>query len=136
MASHIKGYGLTLGNIPLTSEQQFLMSYLNSGYPLGTQSLLGTLSGLTDTDVAVLYQGFIASLAALGAVALATVTRGLLDARRAALGGLRGDGGQPHLPVRAAGQHQGDRPARDAVRRRGSGTRGDRAGPALRAGQC
>jgi hypothetical protein len=87
LASHIKGYGLTLGNIPLTSEQQFLMSYLNSGYPLGTQSLLGTLSGLTGTDVAVLYQGFIASLAALGAVALATVARGLLDVRRAAFAG-------------------------------------------------
>jgi hypothetical protein len=87
LAAHIKGYGLTLGNIPLTSEQQFLMSYLNSGYPLGTQSLLGTLSGLTDTDVPVLYQGFIASLAALGAVALSTVTRGLLNARRAALAG-------------------------------------------------
>src|ERR1700735_5666665 len=85
LASHIKGYGLTLGNIPLTSAQQFLNSYLNSGYPLGTQSLLGTISGLTDTDVAVLYQGFIASLAALGTLALATVARGLLDARRAAL---------------------------------------------------
>jgi hypothetical protein len=85
LASHIKGYGLTLGNIPLTSAQQFLNSYLNSGYPLGTQSLLGTISGLTGTDVAVLYQGFIASLAALGTLALATVARGLLDARRAAL---------------------------------------------------
>jgi hypothetical protein len=87
LASHIKGYGLTLGKIPLTSEQQFLMSYLGSGYPLGTQSLLGTLSGLTDTDVAVIYQGFIASLAALGGVALASAARGLLDARRAALVG-------------------------------------------------
>jgi hypothetical protein len=87
LASHIKGYGLMLGNIPLTSEQQFLMSYFKSGYPLGTQSLLGTLSGLTDTDVAVIYQGFIASLAGLGAVALATVMRGLLDARRAAFVG-------------------------------------------------
>jgi hypothetical protein len=85
LASHIKGYGLTLGNIPLTSAQQFLNSYLNTGYPLGTQSLLGTISGLTGTEVAVLYQGFLASLAALGALALATVTRGLLDPRRAAL---------------------------------------------------
>lgn len=84
LASHIKGYGLTLGNIPLTSAQQFLNSYLNTGYPLGTQSLLGTISGLTGTEVAVLYQGFLASLAALGALALATVTRGLLNARRAA----------------------------------------------------
>lgn len=87
LASHIKGYGLTLGNIPLTSAQQFLNSYLNTGYPLGTQSLLGTISGLTGSDVAVLYQGFIASLAALAAVALATVTRPLLDARKAALVG-------------------------------------------------
>jgi hypothetical protein len=87
LASHIKGYGLTLGNIPLTSAQQFLMAYLNSGYPLGTQSLLGTLSGLTHTEVAVLYQGFISSLAALAAVALATVPRGLLGPRRAALVG-------------------------------------------------
>ncbi|HEX4114952.1 MAG TPA: hypothetical protein VHY18_03665 [Solirubrobacteraceae bacterium] len=87
LASHIKGYGLTLGNIPLTSAQQFLLSYLDSAYPLGTQSLLGTLSGLTHTDVAVLYQGFVSSLAALGAVALATVGRGLLGERRAALAG-------------------------------------------------
>jgi hypothetical protein len=87
LASHIKGYGLTLGSGPLTSEREFLISYLNSGYPLGTQSLLGTLSGLMHTEVAVLYQGFISSLAALGAVALASVPRGLLGARRAALVG-------------------------------------------------
>jgi hypothetical protein len=87
-ASHIKGYGTTLGNIPETSERQFLVSYLNSAYPLGAQSLLGTLSGLTDTPVEVLYQGFIAALAGLGAVALATLTRGLLNARRAAFVGL------------------------------------------------
>jgi hypothetical protein len=87
LAGHIKGYGTTLGNIPQSSEREFLIQYLNSGYPLGTQSLLGTLSGLTDVPVEVLYQGFIASLAALGAVALATLTRGLLDARRAAFVG-------------------------------------------------
>jgi hypothetical protein len=88
LASHIKGYGTTLGAIPQSSERGFLIQYLNNGYPLGTQSLLGTLSGLTDTPVEVLYQGFIAGMAALGAIALATLTRGLLDARRAALVGL------------------------------------------------
>jgi hypothetical protein len=86
-ASHIKGFGTTLGNIPQSSEREVLLSYLNNAYPLGTQSLLGTLSGLTDMPVEVLYQGFIASLAALGAVALSTLTRGLLDARRAAFVG-------------------------------------------------
>jgi len=88
LASHIKGYGTTVGNIPQSSEREFLIQYLNSGYPLGTQSLLGTFSGLTDTPVDVLYQGFIATLAGLGAVALATLTRGLLSARRAAFVGL------------------------------------------------
>ena len=87
LANHIKGFGTTLGAIPQSSEREFLVQYLNNGYPLGTQSLLGTLSGLTDTPVEVLYQGFIAGLAALGAVALATLTRGLLDARRAAFVG-------------------------------------------------
>jgi hypothetical protein len=86
-ASHIKGFGTTLGNIPETSERQFLVTYMAAAYPLGTQSLLGTLSGLTDTPVEVLYQGFIASMAGLGAVALATLTRGLLNARRAAFVG-------------------------------------------------
>src|SRR5271155_5643892 len=57
LASHIKGFGTMLGNIPETSEREFLVQYLKSGYPLGTQALLGTLSGLTDTPVEVLYQG-------------------------------------------------------------------------------
>ena len=85
LANHLKGFGTVLGNIPETSEREFLRSYLTNGYPLGTQSLLGTLSGVTDTPVEVLYQGFIASLAALASVALATVTERLLSAPRAAL---------------------------------------------------
>ena len=36
LAEHIKGYGATLGNLPDTSEHQFLHSYLTAGYPLGT----------------------------------------------------------------------------------------------------
>lgn len=87
LAGHIQGYGMLLGHIPETSEREFLVSYLNSSYPLGTQALLGTLGGMTNTDVAVLYQGFISSLAAFGAIALATLGRGFLSARRAALAG-------------------------------------------------
>ena len=63
-----------LGNIPETSEREFLKSYLSSGYPLGTQSLLGTFSGLTGyLRRRCIYQGFISGLAALAAVALATL---------------------------------------------------------------
>ncbi|HMH48554.1 MAG TPA: hypothetical protein VK538_12675, partial [Solirubrobacteraceae bacterium] len=84
LAEHVKGFGAALGNIPETSEREFLKSYLGSGYPLGTQALLGTFSGLTDTPVAVMYQGFIAGLAASCAVALSTVTARLLGGWRAA----------------------------------------------------
>ena len=85
LAEHAKGFGTTLGNIPETSAREFLNSYLNAGYPLGTQTLLGTFSGMTATPVAVLYQGFIAFLAAVGATSLAVIARRLLSARRAAL---------------------------------------------------
>lgn len=85
LAEHVKGYGTALGNIPETSEREFLKSYLGTGYPLGTQALLGSFSGLTDTPVAVLYQGFIAGFAAAAAAALSTVTSRLLGACRAAL---------------------------------------------------
>src|SRR4029077_7456455 len=73
IAQHLKTYGTALGNIPETSAREFLAQYLRNGYPLGTQSLLGTFSGLTDTPVGVPYQGFIAGLAASAAVALATL---------------------------------------------------------------
>jgi hypothetical protein len=85
LANHAKGFGTTLGNIPETSAREFLASYLAGGYPLGTQTLLGTLSGLTATPVEVLYQPFIGALAAVSAIALATIPRGLLSARRAAV---------------------------------------------------
>ncbi|HEV7943574.1 MAG TPA: hypothetical protein VGP17_12330 [Solirubrobacteraceae bacterium] len=87
LADHIKTFGTTLGNMPESTTRDFVSAYLSTGYPLGSQALLGTLSAITGTDVAVLYQGFISTLAAFGAIALATLTRGFLDARRAALAG-------------------------------------------------
>jgi hypothetical protein len=87
LAVHIKSFGTVLGSIPETSEREFLKAYLSTGYPLGTQSLLATFSGLAHTRVEVLYQSFISALAAMAAVALATLTAGLLSARRAAIVG-------------------------------------------------
>ncbi len=84
IAEHLKGFGAVLGNIPETSEREFLNQYFGNGYPMGSQALLATMSGLTRTSAAVLYQGYISALAAVAAVALTTVTRGLLTARRAA----------------------------------------------------
>jgi hypothetical protein len=84
LADHIKGFGTMLGNIPETSAREFLSSYLSNGYPLGTQALLGTYSGLTDTPVAVIYQGFIGGMAAIAAIALASVSERLVGGLRAA----------------------------------------------------
>jgi hypothetical protein len=84
LANHAKGFGTTLGHISESSERQFLVQYLNNGYPLGTQALLGTLSGVLAAPVAVLYQGYISSLAALGAVALCSVAERRVSGWRAA----------------------------------------------------
>ncbi len=85
LAEHIKGFGTALGNIPQSTAREFLKAYLNTGYPLGSQALLSTFSGLTGASVGILYQGYISGLAALAAVALATITLRVLSARRAAL---------------------------------------------------
>ncbi len=85
LANHVKGFGTVLGQLPESSQRQFLVQYLNAGYPLGTQSLLGTFSGMIDTSVAVLYQGYISSLAALAAMALASIGERRLGGWRAAL---------------------------------------------------
>ncbi len=86
LANHAKGFGTVLGNLPESTERQYLAQYLNaSGYPLGTQALLGTFSGMIDTPVEVLYQPFISCLAALAAVALSTIAELRVAPRRAAL---------------------------------------------------
>ncbi len=88
LASHAKDFGTHLGRLAESSERQFLVQYLNdAGYPLGTQSLLGTFSGLIDTPVEVLYQPYISALAAFGAVALTTIAQRWLSGWRAALVG-------------------------------------------------
>ncbi|HEY4812066.1 MAG TPA: hypothetical protein VIH71_13505 [Solirubrobacteraceae bacterium] len=88
LANHIKGFGTVLGHLPESSERQFLVQYLGNGYPLATQALLGTFSGVIDTPVAILYQPYISSLAALGAMALASIGERRLGGWRTALVGL------------------------------------------------
>jgi hypothetical protein len=85
LANHVKGFGTLLGQLPESSQRQFLVQYLANGYPLGTQALLGTFSGLIDTSVAVIYQPYISSLAAIGAMALASIGERRLGGWRAAL---------------------------------------------------
>jgi hypothetical protein len=84
LAEHLKGFGTTLGSIPQSTAREFVKAYLGTGYPLGSQALLGTFSGLSSIEAPILFQGFISGLAAIGAVALATITGRVLSPRRAA----------------------------------------------------
>jgi hypothetical protein len=84
LADHIRGFGTVLGSLPESSERQFLVAYLNTGYPLGTQSLLGTYGAILDVPAAVIYQGFISALAAATAIAMTCIVGRLLTIRRAA----------------------------------------------------
>lgn len=87
LVDHLQAYGTDLGHLALSTQEEFLRSYLGGAYPLGTHAHLATLSGLLRTPVEVIYQGYLAALAAVAAVALATAAGGLLSARLAALVG-------------------------------------------------
>lgn len=84
LAEHIQGFGTMLGHVPQSTAREFLKEYIATGYPLGSQALLGTLGGLTGTAIPILYQGYISVLAGFAAVALATTTMRILTPRRAA----------------------------------------------------
>jgi hypothetical protein len=60
-------------------------TYLLTGYPVGAHALLATLSGILRSDPAVLYQGYLSSLAALIGVTVAAASTRVLGARRAAV---------------------------------------------------
>lgn len=60
-------------------------TYLETGYPVGSHALLATLSGLLRTNPAVVYQGYLSSLAALIAVTVAGASTRMIGVRRAAV---------------------------------------------------
>jgi hypothetical protein len=61
----------------LSTRDQYVTATLGSNYPLGTYGVLSALGALVPVDPAALYQPFIACFAALAAMALATLARGL-----------------------------------------------------------
>ncbi len=60
-------------------------SYFSTGYPIGAHALLATLSGLLHSDPAVLYAGFISSLAAVIGLTVAAASVRAIGSRRAAV---------------------------------------------------
>ena len=75
-------------NAPISTANTALAGYLSTGYPLGSQSLLAVVSGLLGVSAAVVWQGFISTMAAIGALACSTLSGRTMDRRLAALTGL------------------------------------------------
>ena len=85
LADHLKGWGASLGPPPVSSAAVAVRTFLTSDYPLGSHAPLAALSGLLGTGVAVLYQGYLAAMFGVAAMALAVVSGPAPGARWAAL---------------------------------------------------
>src|SRR5665213_947417 len=73
LARHLQTYGVQVGTLPPDTATAYIQSFLSTGYPLGGQSFLAALGGLMHVDVAVIYQGYLSSLAAIGSLAASTI---------------------------------------------------------------
>ena len=92
MIDHVAEHGAAAAGGAALDARRAVNSTLGIGYPLGTYGLLAALSWFVPVETAALYQPFIACLAALAAMALAT----LLGPRR---GRPRGGGDRASLPL-------------------------------------
>jgi hypothetical protein len=88
LAHHMQSYGTANGALPTDTASAFISSFLSTGYPLGGQAYLAALGGFIHTDLAAIWQGYLSSLAGVGAVAAATISGRAFDKRIAALVGV------------------------------------------------
>ncbi len=84
LISHLQMHGTAAVTGPVSTANTALVSYLRIGYPLGSQSLLGVLSGLLGVRAVALWQGFISAMAAVGTLAASTLCGRTLAPRLAA----------------------------------------------------
>jgi hypothetical protein len=68
LVDHVREHGAPMGSVPASSYGALLALNLGNGYPLGPHFQLASLTTLLGTDVAWLYQGYVAAVAALVAI--------------------------------------------------------------------
>ncbi len=73
LVDHLKEAGTSVASLPVTTGGEVIRSYLDGGYPIGTHAFASTLSGLLGSGPEVIYQAFLAGMAALAAMALGVV---------------------------------------------------------------
>lgn len=87
LVSHLQSHGTHDVVTGTSTANTVISSYLQTAYPLGSQSLLAMISGLLGVDPAVIWQGFISSMAGIAAIAAATLPGRTMGPRTAALAG-------------------------------------------------
>lgn len=88
LISHLKVAGLSAAGLPATTGGTELSHYLGSGYPLGAHAYAATLGGLLRAPVEVIYDAYLAAMAAVGAMAISVLAgRTLFGPRGAAITG-------------------------------------------------
>ena len=121
----LTAHGPSLASLPANSAYwQILNEYISSAYPVGADLGLGALRPLVGQDVAWIFSPYLATIMALGAVAIYELLRDAVRSRwlRAACAFVAA---QPALAYAfyLGVQHQGDRDHMGDHRRRGTGVR-------------
>jgi hypothetical protein len=90
LVDHVASHGTDLAGLPPSSYRSTLESYFASGYPLGSHAALAAGRQLAFLDVAWAFQPFLAFVAAMLALTLAGLLRGIVRSpwRRAAIAAL------------------------------------------------
>lgn len=88
LVSHLQAHGTHDVVTGTSTANTVISSYLQTAYPLGSQSLLAVISGLLGVDPAVIWQGFISAIAGIAAIAAATLSGRTMGRMAAALAGL------------------------------------------------
>ena len=77
LVEHVREHGSPMGEVPFSSYGALLDLNLGNGYPLGPHFQLASLTTLLATEVAWLYQGYIAAVAALATIPAARLLASL-----------------------------------------------------------
>ncbi len=89
LVDHVREHGSRIGELPYSSYGALLDLNLGNGYPLGPHFQLASLTTLLGTEVAWLYQGYVAAVAALATIPAARLLASIgLGARASAAGAL------------------------------------------------
>jgi hypothetical protein len=87
LVHHLQAHGTAAASAVPSTANSVIAAYLATGYPLGSQSLLGVISGILGVSPAVAWQSFISAMAAVGALAASQLSGRTMSPRLGAAAG-------------------------------------------------